>query len=154
MAAGWCLCTGWPPLPGMPGMRRGGGWRRCSWSGCARSARRRPRRRSGWIRSRCGGGIRRFARAGWPARRDPKGASKLTPQLAARIRELDAAGARLSQIAAAAGVSTFSVRNALGRVAARGQGAAAGTAAGSAGLVAEGDGERLGAVVKPHPGIA
>ena len=57
-----------------------------------------------------------------PARRGPKGASKLTAELAARIRELDAAGATLSQIAAATGVSTFSVRNALGRVAARGAG--------------------------------
>ena len=52
-----------------------------------------------------------------PARRGPKGASKLTAELAARIRELDAAGATLSEIAAATGVSTFSVRNALGRVA-------------------------------------
>jgi len=86
-----------------------------------------------------------------PARRGPKGASKLTPELAARIRELDAAGARLGEIAAAAGVSTFSVRNALGRVAARGQGAAAGTAAGSAGLAAEDDGERLGTVVPVLP---
>jgi hypothetical protein len=57
----------------------------------------------------------------------------------------------LSEIAAAAGVSTFSVRNALGRVAARGQGTAAGTAAGSAGRVA-GDGEqRLGAAVPVLP---
>ena len=52
-----------------------------------------------------------------PARRGPKGASKLTPELAARIAGLDAAGATLRQIAAATGVSTFSVRNALGRVA-------------------------------------
>ena len=51
-----------------------------------------------------------------PARPGPKGASKLTPQLAARIAGLDAAGATLRQIAAATGVSTFSVRNALGRV--------------------------------------
>src|SRR5690349_10081551 len=51
----------------------------------------------------------------------------------------------------AAGVSTFGVRNALGRVAARGQGTAAGTAAGSASLVA-GDGEqRPGAVVPVLP---
>ena len=64
-----------------------------------------------------------------PARRGPKGASKLTPQLAARIAELDAAGQTLRQIAAATGVSTFSVRNALGRVASAGQPAAAGTAA-------------------------
>jgi hypothetical protein len=51
-----------------------------------------------------------------PARRGPKGASKLTPELAARITRLDAAGATLREIAAATGVSTFSVRNALGRV--------------------------------------
>jgi transposase-like protein len=54
-----------------------------------------------------------------PARRGPKGASKLTPQLAARIAELDAAGQTLREIAAATGVSTFSVRNALGRVTSR-----------------------------------
>jgi transposase-like protein len=51
-----------------------------------------------------------------PSRRGPKGASKLTPELAARIAGLDAAGATLREIAAATGVSTFSVRNALGRV--------------------------------------
>jgi hypothetical protein len=86
-----------------------------------------------------------------PARRGPKGASKLTPQLAARIRDLDAAGATLSEIAAAAGVSTFSVRNALGRVAARGQGTAAGTAAGSVSLVAGDDDAGQGAVVPVLP---
>ena len=59
-----------------------------------------------------------------PSRRGPKGASKLTPELAARIAALDAAGATLREIAAAAGVSTFSVRNALGRVASRGPAAA------------------------------
>src|SRR5580692_3314066 len=64
------------------------------------------------------------------SRRGPKGASKLTPELAARIRELDAAGATLSEIAAAAGVSTFSVRNALGRVASGGRSEAAGAAGG------------------------
>src|SRR5215472_7095162 len=36
-----------------------------------------------------------------PARRGPKGASKLTARLAARIRDLDAAGATLGEIAAA-----------------------------------------------------
>ena len=87
-----------------------------------------------------------------PARRGPKGASKLTPQLAARIGELDAAGATLSEIAAATGVSTFSVRNALGRVAARGRGTAAGTAAGSASLVAGDDEQRPGAAVPVLPG--
>jgi transposase-like protein len=70
-----------------------------------------------------------------PARRGPKGASKLTPQLVERIAGLDAAGATLREIAAATGVSTFSVRNALGRVASGGRpgvdagdGAAAGDA--------------------------
>src|SRR5271156_338700 len=63
-----------------------------------------------------------------PARRGPKGASKLTPQLVERIAGMDAAGKTLREIAAATGVSTFSVRNALGRVAPGGQGAAAGAA--------------------------
>jgi len=60
-----------------------------------------------------------------PARRGPKGASKLTPGLAARIAELDAAGQTLRQIAAATGVSTFTVRTALGRVRPGGQAPAA-----------------------------
>ena len=62
-----------------------------------------------------------------PARRGPKGASKLTPGLAARIAELDAAGQTLRQIAAATGVSTFTVRAALGRVRPGGQAPAPGT---------------------------
>jgi hypothetical protein len=100
-----------------------------------------------WDQALAAGGVAGLV----PARRGPKGASKLTPQLAGRIRELDAAGARLSEIAAATGVSTFSVRNALGRVAARGQGTAAGTAAGSAGLVAGDDEQRRGAAVPVLP---
>jgi transposase len=59
-----------------------------------------------------------------PARRGPKGASKLTPGLAARIAGLDAGGQTLRQIAAATGVSTFTVRAALGRVRPGGQGRA------------------------------
>jgi hypothetical protein len=74
-----------------------------------------------------------------PARRGPKGASKLIPELVERIAGLDAAGKTLREIAAATGVSTFSVRNALGRVAA-GRQLAARAAEDSAGLVA-GDGE-------------
>src|SRR5262249_30493561 len=67
----------------------------------------------GWAGRRRGCGGR-----GWvPPRRGPKGASKLTPELVARIGGLDAAGQALRQIAAATGVSTFTVRNALGRVA-------------------------------------
>ncbi len=49
----------------------------------------------------------------------PKGASKLTSAVVARIRELDRAGATLTVIAAEVGVSTFSVRNALGRTKSR-----------------------------------
>lgn len=67
-----------------------------------------------WGRALAGGGVAGLV----PAQRGPKGASKLTPELGTRIRALDAAGQTLRQIAAAAGVSTFTVRNALGRVAA------------------------------------
>jgi len=68
-----------------------------------------------------------------PVRRGPKGASKLTPALAARIAGLDAAGQTLRQIAAATGVSTFTVRAALGRVLPGGQAPAAGGQAPAAG---------------------
>ena len=67
-----------------------------------------------WDKALAAGGVAGLV----PARRGPKGASKLTPQVAARIAGLDAAGKTLRQIAAATGVSTFTVRNALGRVAA------------------------------------
>ena len=86
-----------------------------------------------------------------PARRGPKGASKLTPELVERITGLDAAGATLREIAAATGVSTFSVRNALGRVAAGGR-PAAGGAEDRAGPVSEDDDAGRGAVpVLPDP---
>ena len=79
-----------------------------------------------WDQALAAGGVAGLV----PSRRGPKGASKLTAELAARIGELEAAGATLGEIAAATGVSTFSVRNALGRVPSAGQGAAAGPAAG------------------------
>src|SRR6266702_7048672 len=82
-----------------------------------------------WDQALAAGGVSGLV----PSRRGPKGASKLTPQLAARIAELDAAGATLREIAAATGVSTFSVRNALGRVASAGQAGAACAAGESAG---------------------
>jgi transposase-like protein len=84
-----------------------------------------------WDQALAAGGVAGLV----PARRGPKGASKLTPELAARIAGLDAAGATLREIAAATGVSTFSVRNALGRVA---PGAAA-VAAGEHGAAGEED---------------
>ena len=86
-----------------------------------------------------------------PARRGPKGASKLTPQLVERITGLDAAGATLREIAAATGVSTFSVRNALGRVAPSGR-PAAGPAGDSAGRDAgDGDAGQGAVAVLPDP---
>jgi transposase len=100
-----------------------------------------------WDQALAAGGVAGLV----PARRGPKGASKLTPQLAARIAELDAAGKTLREIAAATGVSTFSVRNALGRVASAGQHAAADAAAESAGLAAGDDDAGQGAVVPVLP---
>src|SRR5438552_5660139 len=97
-----------------------------------------------WDQALAAGGVAGLV----PARRGPKGASKLTPQLAARIAELDAAGATLREIAAATGVSTFSVRNALGRVPSAGQHAVAGAAEDSTGEDA-GDGEQDPAVPVP-----
>ena len=79
-----------------------------------------------WDQALAAGGVAGLV----PSRRGPKGASKLTPELVERIAGLDAAGATLREIAAATGVSTFSVRNALGRVPSAGQDAAAGAAAG------------------------
>ena len=64
------------------GDEAGGGWPRCSWSGSARPA--RPGSRTGfgvdpatvwrWDRALAGGGVAGLV----PARRGPKGASKLT----------------------------------------------------------------------------
>ena len=69
-----------------------------------------------------------------PDRPGPKRASKLTAGVIATIAWLDAQGQTLSQIAQAAGVSTFSVRNALGRVGGPGTPEpGAGTDAGGAG---------------------
>lgn len=73
-----------------------------------------------WDKALAGGGVAGLV----PARRGPKGATKLTEQLAERIAGLDAQGMTLRQIAATAGVSTFTVRAALGRIPARRQGQA------------------------------
>src|SRR5712692_457500 len=79
-----------------------------------------------WDKALAGGGVAALV----PSRRGPKGASKLTAPLVARIAELDAGGKTLAQIAAATGVPAFSVRSALGRVAAREQAPAGGDALG------------------------
>jgi transposase-like protein len=97
-----------------------------------------------WDQALAAGGVAGLV----PARRGPKGASKLTPQLMERIAGLDAAGATLREIAAATGVSTFSVRNALGRVAPGGQPAGAGE---SADLDGRDDEAGQGAVVPVLP---
>jgi transposase len=51
-----------------------------------------------------------------PAKTGPKGPSKLTSELATRIRELAEQGLSLAQVASQTGVSTFAVRTALGRI--------------------------------------
>jgi len=50
-----------------------------------------------------------------PGKAGPKRASKLTDAVVARIRELDAQGLSLAAVGAAVGVSTATVRVALGR---------------------------------------
>jgi hypothetical protein len=54
-----------------------------------------------------------------PARKGPRGPTRLTPELTAKISDLDAQGLGLEAIAGQCGVSTFAVRTALGRIPAR-----------------------------------
>src|SRR5665647_2672056 len=65
-----------------------------------------------WRRDFAAGGVLALVRA----RTGPKGPIKLTASLARRIARLDAAGATLLKIAVLTGVSTATVRVALGRV--------------------------------------
>src|SRR5713226_5011066 len=111
----------WRRSPPRPGCRRSAS--AAHWAGWRPAGRPRPAAFGvdpatvwRWDKALTGGGVAALV----PARRGPKGASKLTAPLVARIAELDAGGRTLAQIAAATGVSTFSVRSALGRVAARG----------------------------------
>ena len=62
-----------------------------------------------WAKALAGGGVAGLV----PAIKGPQHASKLTPQVVERIRELDRHGAGKAAIAAAAGVSESSVRNVL-----------------------------------------
>ena len=62
-----------------------------------------------WAKALAGGGVAGLV----PAAKGPQRASKLTPQVIARIRELDRHGAGKAAIAAATGVSESSVRNVL-----------------------------------------
>ena len=94
-------------------------------------------------------GYRRDGLAGLAAgKRGPKGPSKLTPELTQLIGELAAQGKSQAAIAAAAGVSTFAVRTALGRIPARrpapgaadaADGTAGGSTAGVSGAAASGE---------------
>jgi transposase len=78
-----------------------------------------------------------------PARKGPRRASKLTPEMVARIARLDGQGMRLRQIASATGVSTFSVRAALGRTGTRPAGQAQATADGEAAAGGTGAGDGI-----------
>ena len=62
-----------------------------------------------WARALAAGGVAGLV----PAAKGPRRASKLTPQVIGRIRELDGQGAGKAAIAAAAGVSESSVRSVL-----------------------------------------
>jgi len=62
-----------------------------------------------WARALAGGGVAGLV----PAAKGPQRASKLTPQVVERIRELDGQGAGKAAIAAATGVSETSVRSVL-----------------------------------------
>ena len=72
-----------------------------------------------WDQALAAGGVAGLV----PARKGPRRASKLTSEVVTAIRGPDGQGKTLAQIAAAAGVSVSSVRNALGRNPARSGGA-------------------------------
>jgi Transposase protein len=87
-----------------------------------------------WARALERGGVAGLV----PEGKGPRRASKLTPQVVARIRELDGQGASQARIAAACGVSESSVRNALRPAGPGAGGAGAGPAAGRGGEPAAG----------------
>ena len=86
-----------------------------------------------WERALAAGGVAGLV----PDRKGPRRASKLTPAVVARIRELDWQGLSKAGIAAAAGVSESSVRSVLRPAGAGGDGPGK-SAAGPAGAVAGG----------------
>jgi len=100
-----------------------------------------------WVRAFTDGGVAGLVRS----RSGPKGPSKLTAPVAARIVTLGGTGMSLAGIAAATGVSTATVRVALGRVPASTPNAAAGTATGSGADVDELD-DVTDAAGLEHPG--
>jgi hypothetical protein len=85
-----------------------------------------------------------------PARKGPRGPTKLTPGLTAKINDLDAQGLGLEAIASQCGVSTFAVRTALGRIPARSRTAAPGEKQPAAGGTAGQDAEDTAAGTADH----
>jgi len=85
-----------------------------------------------------------------PARKGPKGPVKLTPELTATIKDLDAHGLGLEAIARQCGISTFAVRTALGRIPARPRQAAPEEKQPAAGGTAGQDGEGTAAGTADH----
>jgi hypothetical protein len=96
-----------------------------------------------WERALAAGGVAGLV----PDRKGPRRASKLTPGVVARIRELDGQGLGKAGVAAAAGVSESSVRNVLRPVG----GAATGPAADPAAGVQSAAGEQDTLPVLPDP---
>jgi len=104
-----------------------------------------------WAKALAGGGVAGLV----PAAKGPQRASKLTPQVISRIRELDRQGAGKAAIAAAAGVSESSVRSVLrpARPAADGVPAGqdpAGTDAAGAGLAETDAGDADARIAEPE----
>jgi len=85
-----------------------------------------------------------------PARKGPRGPTKLTPELTAKINDLDAQGLGLEAIAGQCGVSTFAVRTALGRIPARPRTAAPGQRQPAVGGTAGQDAEDTAAGTADH----
>jgi hypothetical protein len=100
-----------------------------------------------WDQALAGGGVAGLV----PARKGPRRASKLTADVVDLIRGLGGQGMTLAEIAAAAGVSVSSVRNALGRNPAR-PGAIRPAAAGAAAADAVSGEAAEGTVSEPDAG--
>src|SRR5260221_356569 len=86
-----------------------------------------------------------------PARKGPKGPTKLTPELTAKINDLDAQGLGLEAIASQCGISTFAVRTALGRIPARPRAAAPAREERPPARGGPGRGERPPPALRPDP---
>src|ERR1035437_6372304 len=115
--AGGCSSVGSCATRGTPATTWVGGWQRSSWCASRRPGQCRWLPRSGSPPSPCGAGARSLTPPGAQGlakdKRGPKEPSRLTPEVVADIASRRRGGASLRAIAAAVGVSTFSVRRAL-----------------------------------------